>query len=122
MELPVAWSENDAMLPVNPQKILLAFVPKKRMAVTQDAHHVEARPVPVSFFKSSSRHLRNVRVHGPVGQHKHDIAAAGAPVAPGLQLELRQIGYEIGLPHMIARPHRDQVAMTGEVLAFAGTV
>ncbi len=61
-------------------------------------------------------------MHGAVGEHEHDVGAAGAAIAPAFQLDGGEIGHEIRLPHMVARPHGDEVAIAGEVFALAGAL
>ena len=78
--------------------------------------------VAVALLVGADRHLGDVRVHGAVGEHEHDVGAAGAAVAPGLQLDGGQIGDEIRLPHVVAGPHRDEVALAGKILVLAGAV
>jgi hypothetical protein len=61
-------------------------------------------------------------VHHPVGEHEHDVGAAGAAVAPGFELDCREVGDEIRLPHVVAGTHRDEVALAGEILLLAGAL
>src|SRR5262249_61733886 len=63
MELTVRWRKYDAVLPIEPLEILLAFIPQERVAMAGDAHHVEARPVAVALLVGADRHFRDVRVH-----------------------------------------------------------
>ena len=65
-------------------------------------------------------HFRNVRVHGAVGEHEHDIGAAGAAIAPAFQLDRGQVRHEIGFPHVIAGADSDEVAFAGEVFLLSG--
>ena len=95
-------------------------IPQQRIAVAGDAHDVEARAVAVALLVGADRHFRNMRVHGAVGEHEHDVGAAGAAVAPGFQFDRGEIGNEIGLPHVVARPHRDEIAFAGKILVLAG--
>ena len=55
-------------------------------------------------------------MHGAVGEDEHDVGAAGAALLPFDQLELAEIGDEIGLPHVAARFLRDEVPFAGEIV------
>ena len=76
----------------------------------------------VPFLVGADRHFRDMRVHGAVGEHEHDVGAAGAAIAPGLQLDRGQVGNEIGLPHVVARPHGDEIALAGKIRRLAGAI
>ena len=56
-----------------------------------------------------------MRVHGAVGEDELHVRAARAAPLPGLELERGEIGDEVGLPHVPAGPHRDEVALAAEV-------
>ena len=56
-----------------------------------------------------------MRMHGAVGQHEHHVRAAGAALRPGLELESREIGDEVRLPHVAAGPHRHELAFAAEM-------
>ena len=73
----------------------------------------------VALLVGADRHFRDVGVHGAVGQHEHDVGAAGAAVAPGLQFDGGEVRDEIGLPHVVAGAHGDEIALAGEILVFA---
>src|SRR5215469_6831805 len=74
------------------------------------------------FLVSANRHFRNMCVHGAVGEHKHDVGAAGTAVAPAFQFDCGQVWNKIGFPHVVARSYRDEVALAGEVFLLAGAV
>ncbi len=107
-------------MPVEATEILVGVEPQERIAVAGDAHHVEAGAVAVALLVGADRHLRDVGVHGAVGEHEHDVGAAGAAVAPRFQFDRCEVGDEIGLPHVVARPHGDEVAFAGEIRVLAG--
>src|SRR5437763_5879547 len=54
-------------------------------------------------------------MHGAIGQDEHHACAAGAAFNPLLELEGRKIGNEVGLPHVAAWPHRDELAFAAEM-------
>ena len=115
----VGRREHDAVLPVDAHQILGALVPEQRIAVAGDGEDVEVGAVAVGLLVGADRHLRDVGVHGAVGEHEHHVGAAGAALAPGLQLERRQVGDEVGLPHVAAGPHRDELAFAAEMVGRA---
>jgi hypothetical protein len=78
--------------------------------------------MPMRLLVSANRHFRNMCVHGAVGEHKHDVGAAGAAVAPAFQFDCGQVRNKIGFPHVVARSYRDEVALAGEVFLLAGAV
>ena len=119
VELLVGGREHDAMLPVDAQIVLILVEPEQRIAMAGHAHHVEARTMAMALLVGAHRHFRDMGVHGAIGQHEHDVGATRAPITPGLQLDGRQIGNEIRLPHVVARAHRDQVAFAAVVAALA---
>src|SRR5499427_1442868 len=120
VELPVGWWKYHAVLPVEPPEVFLGLIPQQRIAVAGDAHDVEAGPVAVAFLVRADRHFGDVGVHGSVGEYEHDVGPAGAAIAPGFQLDGGEIGDEIGLPHVIAGPDRDEIAFAGKIFILAG--
>ena len=76
----------------------------------------------MAFLVGADRHFRDMRVHGAVGEHEHDVGAAGAAIAPGLQFDAGEIGNEIGFPHVVAGAHGNHVALAVVVGALAGSL
>src|SRR6185437_4946120 len=52
-------------------------------------------------------------------EDEHHVRSAGTALVPGLKLESREIGNEIGLPHIAARPYRNELAFSAEILGRA---
>jgi hypothetical protein len=118
--------EHPAMLPIDAHEVLCALVPQQRETVAGDGEDVEVGTVAVRLFVGADRHLRGVRVHGAVGEDEHHVRSAGAALLPGLELEAGEIGDEVGLPHVAARAHRNELAFAAEIfrrpLAFGKVV
>ena len=115
----VGRREHPAVLPVDAHEILLAFIPQKREPMPRHRENVEVRAVPMRLLVGADRHLRGVRMHGAVRQDEHHVGAACAPLVPGLELEAGEIGNEIGLPHVAAGPHRNELAFAAEIFGRA---
>ena len=58
-------------------------------------------------------------MHGALGEDEHHVRTAGAASLPGLELEAGEVGNEIGLPHVAARAHGNELAFAAEVFGRA---
>src|SRR5438876_679420 len=98
------------MFPIDAHEVLLPLVPQEREAVAGDGKDVEIGTVAMRLFIGAHRHLRGMRMHGALGEDEHHVRTAGAASLPGLELEAGEVGNEIGLPHVAARAHGNELA------------
>src|SRR5262249_62137850 len=78
--------------------LFLPLVPENAKSLAFAAVNVKIRAVPVSLFVGPYRHSGNVRVHGSIRHDQHDVRTAPAAFIPWLELQIAQVGNEIGLP------------------------
>src|SRR3979490_1529064 len=64
-----------------------------------DGIDMEVRAMAMALLVGADRHLRDMGVHGAVGEHEHHVRSAGPARFPRLALEGRQVRDEGGFPH-----------------------
>src|SRR4029078_9558107 len=111
----VGRAEHPAVLPIDAHKILGAFVPEQREAVPGHREYVEVGAVAVRLLVGADGQLGGWGVDGAAGEDEHHVRSAGTALVPSLKLESREIGNEIGLPHIAARPYRDELDFSAEL-------
>src|SRR5262249_24849858 len=100
-----------AVAPVDTLEIAVALVPEERVARAGDEEDVQAGPVPVPLLVGADRHFRDMRAHGAFAQQQLDVRGAGATRLPGFHLQRAEVGNEIGLTQIAARPDRGHLAL-----------
>ena len=82
VEEPVGRREHATALPVEAPQLLLTLPPVEAVALAGDREYVEVGAMAMPLLIGADRHLGHVRMHGAVGEHEHDVAAARATRLP----------------------------------------
>ena len=118
----VGRGDNHAVVPVDADEVVLVLIPQQRIAVAGQGDDVGPVEMPVRLLVGAGQDLRGVAAERAVGQDPADGRRAAAASLPRLELEVEDVGDEVGLPLVAAGGQHVELAVAGEIALLAMTL